>query len=44
MLRFIALAFVIASFGLTGCNTIEGMGEDIETAGQEIEQEAQEFN
>lgn len=36
---FIALAF---SLLLMGCNTIEGMGQDIEEAGEEIEEEADE--
>lgn len=33
------LALVLAA-GLGGCNTIEGMGEDIEAAGDKIEKEA----
>jgi len=29
--------------GIAGCNTVEGIGEDVEAAGEEIEEEAQEF-
>lgn len=30
--------------GLAGCNTVEGLGEDIESAGDAIEDEADERN
>ncbi len=39
--------FTVSMFALTlvmmiqGCNTIEGMGEDVESAGQEIEETAE---
>lgn len=29
---------------LAGCNTIEGLGEDVETAGEAIEEEAEEHD
>ena len=29
-------ALVIGSFGLTACNTVEGIGQDIEQAGRNI--------
>ena len=28
--------------GIAGCNTIEGVGEDVEAAGEAIEEEAEE--
>lgn len=30
----------VAHLGLVGCNTLEGAGEDIERAGEELEEEA----
>jgi entericidin B len=36
---FLALAFVL---GFSACNTIEGMGEDIEAVGETIDEEAEE--
>lgn len=41
MALFMALSYA-AVFGLSGCNTIQGAGEDIEAAGQEISEEAEE--
>jgi len=35
----VLLAFFITAF-TTGCNTIEGAGEDIESAGEAIEESA----
>ena len=29
--------------GIAGCNTVEGIGEDVEAAGEEIDEEAEEF-
>lgn len=29
--------------GIAGCNTVEGIGEDVEAAGEAIEEEAEEF-
>jgi entericidin B len=37
-LRWLFALFVVA--GLTACNTIEGVGEDLEAAGDKIEKEA----
>ncbi len=37
----IAMAYAAA---MTGCNTIEGAGEDIQRGGEAIEDEAQERN
>jgi predicted small secreted protein len=40
---FLFVIFVLAAgFGLTGCNTIEGAGEDVETAGETVEEAAEE--
>lgn len=36
---FLALIFLS---GLSACNTIEGMGEDIEATGEAIDEEAEE--
>ncbi len=40
----VALAALIGAASLTACNTVEGVGEDVEAAGQTIEQTAQEAN
>jgi predicted small secreted protein len=40
MLMLIAAAFVLPQLG--GCNTMRGAGEDIERAGEEIQEEADE--
>jgi len=40
----IALAALFAAGSLAACNTVEGAGEDIQAAGQAIEQTAQETN
>lgn len=38
------LAAIMLSFQLSACNTIEGMGKDVEEAGDTIENEAREHN
>lgn len=42
--RIVSLTFLSAvlAASLTGCNTIEGAGKDIEEAGEEIQEEANE--
>jgi predicted small secreted protein len=40
-LGILSVAALLA--GITGCNTIEGVGEDVEAVGEEIEEEAEEF-
>ena len=35
-------ALSLGSIALTGCNTVQGAGEDISKGGQKIQQEAQE--
>lgn len=37
----VALLFVLMVLGLAACNTMEGFGEDVEAAGEEIEEEAE---
>jgi len=38
MTRILALTlFVLGATALTGCNTIQGAGQDIENAGEELE-------
>jgi len=40
-IRTMLLAFLLGA-GLTGCNTMEGVGQDMEEAGEAIEREASE--
>ena len=43
MARTIIQAFIAGSLALVaaGCNTTEGFGEDLQSAGEEIEEEAE---
>lgn len=41
MAKFLLLSTLLSLVALSGCNTMEGMGEDIETAGEEIEEAAE---
>lgn len=36
----VAIALVIAGFTLSACSTTEGVGRDLEDAGEEIQEEA----
>jgi len=38
----VGLAAIVMVLGLAGCNTMEGLGQDIENAGEAIEDEADE--
>jgi predicted small secreted protein len=38
----IAFAALIGASSLAACNTVEGVGEDVQAAGQEIEETAEE--
>ena len=38
---FIALIAAAATIGLAGCNTVEGFGKDVKTAGGKIEKAAE---
>ena len=42
MKRMIALALAAAYVFITGCNTVQGAGKDIERGGEKIQSEAQE--
>ena len=44
VLRSFALPFGVALtllFGLSACNTMEGLGQDVESTGEALEREAQ---
>lgn len=41
-IRTMAVALLLAAFTLVGCNTTAGLGRDIEAAGEEIEETAEE--
>lgn len=40
LIQSLALVAVTALFGLSACNTMEGAGQDIEKAGEKIEEKA----
>ena len=40
MNKFISLGLITALLALTGCNTMRGIGQDIEKAGSAIEKSA----
>ncbi|MBW8309591.1 MAG: entericidin A/B family lipoprotein [Candidatus Paracaedibacteraceae bacterium] len=42
MSKTMLLTLLCAGFALTGCNTVEGFGKDMERAGGSIEESAQE--
>ncbi|SIO13491.1 Entericidin EcnA/B family protein [Rhodovulum sp. ES.010] len=41
MIRFALLSATLL-FGLAACETVEGVGQDLETAGEQVSQEARE--
>jgi len=41
MRAFIALVAALSTIGLAGCNTVEGFGKDVKTAGGKIEKAAE---
>jgi len=42
-LRYLVLAgALLAPLGLTACNTVEGMGEDLEESSENVEEEIEE--
>lgn len=43
LFRVFGIASIAALLFTAGCNTVEGIGEDIESAGESIEEEAEEF-
>ena len=36
------LAALLSAFALSACNTVEGVGKDVEAAGEEVAEEAHE--
>ncbi|RDD60298.1 entericidin A/B family lipoprotein [Ferruginivarius sediminum] len=42
MRRVLALISIFGLLAVAGCNTAEGFGRDVESAGQAIEEEAEE--
>jgi len=38
--RLIATVLVLAALGLSGCNTLQGAGKDIQKAGEAVERAA----
>ena len=42
MKRLIALALAATYVFITGCNTVQGAGKDIERGGEKVQKEAQE--
>lgn len=41
---FLILVFAVAGTCLTGCNTMGGLGEDLQILGQKMEQKARRSN
>jgi len=37
MIKLIGSLLLISSFALAGCNTVEGMGKDLEKAGEAVQ-------
>ncbi|HEX7079873.1 MAG TPA: entericidin A/B family lipoprotein [Gammaproteobacteria bacterium] len=44
MHRLAIASFAAMTLGIAACNTVEGVGEDVEAAGDAIEDEADERN
>jgi len=40
MRKFFTLFLLTTGFALAGCNTIEGMGEDVQSVGEKVEDAA----
>jgi predicted small secreted protein len=40
MQKLVSVALVLAAFALAGCNTVQGVGKDIEKAGEAIQKSA----
>ena len=38
--RFIAAVLVLATLGLAACNTMQGLGEDVERGGEKLQDSA----
>jgi predicted small secreted protein len=37
MTKLISTLFMVSAFALVGCNTVEGMGKDLEKAGEAVQ-------
>jgi entericidin B len=35
--KFVAVALIVAGLGLSACNTVEGAGKDVKSAGNAVE-------
>ena len=35
--KFVAVALIVAGLGLSACNTVEGAGKDVKSAGSAVE-------
>ena len=40
-LRLAAIALLVSSFALSGCNTVRGIGQDVQRAGSAVSNAAQ---
>jgi predicted small secreted protein len=38
--RFMAILLTLATLALTGCNTMQGLGQDIESGGEKLQDSA----
>ncbi|MCX8027580.1 MAG: entericidin A/B family lipoprotein [Thermodesulfovibrionales bacterium] len=41
MIRFISVFLLLVMFFVAGCNTVQGVGKDIESAGKAIQRSSQ---
>ncbi|MFN3417438.1 MAG: entericidin A/B family lipoprotein [Caldimonas sp.] len=39
-MRYLWIMLLVAAFGLAGCNTIEGLGKDVQKVGEKMEEAA----
>ncbi|PPE67760.1 entericidin A/B family lipoprotein [Caldimonas caldifontis] len=39
-MKHLWIVLMLASFGLTGCNTIQGLGKDVQKVGETMEEAA----
>ena len=41
MQKWIAISLLLSTFGLTACNTMHGMGQDVERGGEKMQNAAE---
>lgn len=41
MSKYLSLLFIVATLGLSGCNTVKGAGEDVKATGEAISNTAE---